>query len=135
MNEAKSIVAVGSTDGLGAALQITKRIPARTVTLKALWCRKDFMLMSDRYREIRSRLSKPMDTCYMCRRKLENGEMMALACFHTGGNNLARRRSHGRRHSSAFVPDRSGGPVRCPVGNRDRMPCRAAAKSPWKQPE
>jgi hypothetical protein len=87
-NEATSGGTVASSDLLGAALQLKKRIPARTVTLKALWCSKDFMLMSDHYRQIRSRLRKPMDTCHICRHKLENGEMMALACFQPGGNKV-----------------------------------------------
>ena len=79
---------VSSTALLGARYQISKRIPARTITVKALWVKKDFMEMSDRYREIRGRLRKPMDTCHLCRHKFENGEMMALSHLVPGGNKV-----------------------------------------------
>ena len=63
------------------ALTLSKRIPAHTKTITALWCKKDFMLMSERYREIRSKCRSPMDACYWCGHKFINGEMMALASF------------------------------------------------------
>lgn len=88
INETESAAPVASSAVLGARYQISKRIPARTITVKALWIRKDFMQMSDRYREIRGRLRKPMDTCHLCRHKFENGEMMALAHLVPGGNKV-----------------------------------------------
>ena len=67
-------------------LKLSKRVPARTKVLTALWCRRDFMEMSQQFRDIRSRARNPMDTCFWCRHKFKDGEMMALACFEGKGN-------------------------------------------------
>ena len=37
--------------------------------------------MSPQFRAIRSKARNPMDTCFWCRHKFEDGELMALACF------------------------------------------------------
>lgn len=68
------------------AMKLTKRVPSRTKTLSALWCRKDFREMCDQFRAIRSDSRNPMDRCYWCKHPFENGEMMALACFEKLGN-------------------------------------------------
>jgi hypothetical protein len=69
-------------------LKLTKRIPARTHTIKAFWCRKDFMEMSDTFRQIRKKCRTPMNTCHWCGHSFPNGEMMSLAAFEKGGNKV-----------------------------------------------
>ncbi len=59
-------------------LTLTKTVPAKVVTLKIRWVRPDFMLMGDRFRQMRLALSL-MDTCFWCDHKFINNEMMALA--------------------------------------------------------
>ena len=71
-----------------ASLKMSKRVPARTKTLTASWCRKNFLAMSPEYRAIRARTSKPMDSCHWCHHKFADGEMMALAAVHRSGNKV-----------------------------------------------
>lgn len=68
------------------ALTLSKRVPARTKTLTALWCRANFMEMSQQFRTIRAKARNRMDSCYWCSHKFADGEMMALACFDGKGN-------------------------------------------------
>jgi hypothetical protein len=67
-------------------MKLSKKIPAKIKTVKFLWCKKDFMLMSQKYRDIRSKLKNPMDTCFWCGYKFIDGDMMALAATVTQGN-------------------------------------------------
>ncbi len=67
-------------------LKLSRRISARTETLVASWCRKDFMEMSQEFRAIRAKSKNPMDKCFWCKHKFKDGEMMALACFGGKGN-------------------------------------------------
>jgi hypothetical protein len=67
-------------------MKLSKRVPAHTKTVKAEWCKKDFMLMSQRFRDIRARSKRPLDACHWCKHKFADGEMMALACFRKIGN-------------------------------------------------
>lgn len=67
-------------------LKISKRVPARTKTLTALWCHKSFCEMTPRFRAILAKSRRPMNTCYWCKHKFEDGEMMALAAFEVVGN-------------------------------------------------
>lgn len=67
-------------------MKLSKRVPSRTKTLKTEWCRNDFMVMSQRFREIRAKCKLPLDACYWCKHKFVDGEMMALACFGRIGN-------------------------------------------------
>jgi hypothetical protein len=60
-------------------MKLTKRIPAHTMTAQFNWCKKDFMEIGPKYREIRSGFSDPMDACFWCGHKFADGEMMALA--------------------------------------------------------
>lgn len=60
-------------------MKLTKQIPARTKTQYFRWCRKDFMKMSQQYRDIRAKMSSKLDSCYWCKYKFVDGEMMALA--------------------------------------------------------
>ena len=62
-------------------LTLSRRVPARTRTITALWCKLDFMEMSETFRAIRGRSRNPMDKCYWCGHAFANGEMMALAAF------------------------------------------------------
>ena len=67
-------------------LKLTRRVPAHSKTASALWCRKDFREMDDKFRNFRASCRNPMDKCYWCRHPFANGEMMALACFDKIGN-------------------------------------------------
>jgi len=67
-------------------LTLSRRVPSRTKTLVASWCKKDFMAMCQRFRDIRGRSRNPMDKCYWCGHAFEDGEMMALASFEKKGN-------------------------------------------------
>ncbi len=69
-------------------LTISKRVPARTKTLTAAWCKRDFMQMGPVYRDARARSRNPMDSCYWCDHKIADGEMIALACFEGIGNKV-----------------------------------------------
>lgn len=60
-------------------MKLSKRIPARTKTIEFNWCKKDFMKMNQRFRDIRNSLRKPMNRCFWCNHKFEDGEMMAIA--------------------------------------------------------
>ena len=66
---------------MGDKLSLSKQIPARTKTLTARWCRQDWMEIDDTFRAIRERSRNPMTSCFWCKHKFENGEMMALAAF------------------------------------------------------
>ena len=67
-------------------LKLSRQVPTRTKTLNILRCKKDFMPMTNQFREIRSRSREPLDTCYWCHHKFENGEMMALGIVEKRGN-------------------------------------------------
>jgi len=72
-------------------MQLSKRIPARTKTVKFRWCTKNFARMSDKYRRVRAKYCSkrsPMDSCFWCGYKFENGEMMALASPEKGTNKV-----------------------------------------------
>lgn len=60
-------------------LTMSKRIAARTRTLMATACTKDFMENSATFRRVRSGARNKMDCCFWCKRKFEDGEMMSLA--------------------------------------------------------
>ena len=62
-------------------LKLSRRVPARTHTETAGWCKLDFMEMSQQYRNIRSRARNKMDKCHWCKHKFVDGEMMALAAI------------------------------------------------------
>jgi hypothetical protein len=67
-------------------LTLSKRLPARTKTETATWCKKDFMEMSQTFRDVRTNSRNPMDKCFWCAHPFADGEMMALACFGSKGN-------------------------------------------------
>lgn len=69
-------------------MQLSWMVPAHRFTVTFNWCKRDFMPMSPKYREIRAKQSKPMDTCFWCKHAFEDGEMMALAQPDKGGNKV-----------------------------------------------
>lgn len=66
---------------------LSKRIPARTKTLKFDWCHRDFRLMDDDWRKIRANMT-PLDKCYWCGYAFVNGDMIALAHLTGKGNKV-----------------------------------------------
>ena len=60
-------------------MKLSKRISARTKTIKFEWCKKDFTVMDSGYRAIRGKMQNLMDTCFWCKHKFEDGETIALA--------------------------------------------------------
>ena len=67
-------------------MQLSRVVPSHRKTVKFHWCKSDFMVMSQKYREIRSKLRSPMDSCFWCGHKFSDGEMMALANPEHGTN-------------------------------------------------
>ena len=73
------------------SLTLSKRIPARsarTKTITAKWCTKNFTTMSDRYRAIRGKLRHPGFECYWCGYQFVNGDPIALAHFEHMANKV-----------------------------------------------
>ena len=67
-------------------LRLSRQVPARIETITVLWCRKDFIPMSQRYRLMRRKMGKPRDSCFWCGHEFIDGEMMALAALEGEGN-------------------------------------------------
>ena len=65
--------------------RLSRRVPARTKVEIFTWIRRSFMEMSQRYRDIRKNM-KPMDSCFWCRHKFEDGETMNIAGRPKGRN-------------------------------------------------
>lgn len=70
--------------------RLTKHVPAHNVTVRFDWVKIDWMCFDQRYRDARARMRKPLDSCYWCRRKFNDGEMMSLVSPPNGkgGNKL-----------------------------------------------
>jgi len=68
-------------------MELSKIVPSRRKTIKFNWCNKEFLVMSEKYRSARNKM-RPMDTCFWCGHKFDNGEMMALAQPEKGANKL-----------------------------------------------
>lgn len=68
-------------------MQLSKWISARTKTVTFRWLRRDWMRMSTEYRSIRAKCRTPLDTCFWCNHKFEDGEMMALASVEEESSN------------------------------------------------
>ena len=69
-------------------LVLDRLVPAHIKRQEFLWCKLDFMPMSQEYRNIREKTKRPMDTCWWCKHKFVDGEMMALACPTKGVNRV-----------------------------------------------
>ncbi len=67
---------------------LSRMIPARRKTVEFLWIKRDFMEMSQHYRDVRKRMKRPMDFCWWCKYKFEDGDMMGLAAISGKGNKL-----------------------------------------------
>lgn len=67
-------------------IRLSRLIPARTQTIEFDWCKREFLAMSQVYRNSRRNM-KPLDSCFWCGHKFEDGEMMALAHPKRGGAN------------------------------------------------
>jgi len=70
------------------ALKLSKKVQAHTKSITFNWCKKDFTEMSQQYRQIRAKCRNPMDTCFWCKHKFKDGEMMALAQPKKGANKV-----------------------------------------------
>ena len=66
--------------------KLTREIPARTETIEIDWCNKNWLAMSQTFRDIRAKARRPMTSCGLCKHPFVDGEMMALACFSKSGN-------------------------------------------------
>ena len=69
-------------------MKLSRKIPERTITLEALWLKRQFTTMSDRYRAIREKFRNKMMNCYWCKKAFENGDPISLACFKGKGNKV-----------------------------------------------
>ena len=67
---------------------IVRRIPARTETLTVLWCSPKFSTFDQSWRAVRAQMSNPLDTCYWCERKFNDGEIIGIASFKGKGNKV-----------------------------------------------
>jgi len=67
-------------------LKLSREIPSHTKTVVFTWCKKDFKVMNQKFRDIRSHSRNPMDTCFWCGHAFVDGEMMALAHPQKGAN-------------------------------------------------
>lgn len=71
-------------------MKLTKTVPARKVTFEAIACRLDWIAMSQKFRDIRSKCRTKMDKCQWCQHSFDDGEMMALAIANSGNKVLCR---------------------------------------------
>ncbi len=69
-------------------MKLSKVVAAHSKTCIALWCKRDFMPMSQGYRDVRAKTRNPMTSCYWCKRALLDCEMISLACFVGKGNKV-----------------------------------------------
>lgn len=60
---------------------LSRMIPARRKTVEFLWIKREFMEMSQRYRNVRKSMGRPNGACWWCKHKFEDGEMMGLAAI------------------------------------------------------
>ena len=69
-------------------LQLSRLFRAHTKTETFLWCKNQWMQMSPKFREIRSKSRSPMDKCFWCQYAFADGDMMALAALTHGTNKV-----------------------------------------------
>ena len=69
-------------------IKISRRIPARTETFHVVWASRDFMKMTPRFRDIRSKCRYKGDKCWWCKRPFDDGDMMALVAIKGKSNKL-----------------------------------------------
>jgi hypothetical protein len=69
-------------------LSLTKEVPARTETIVFLWVQRHVFKMDADFREIRSKHRNPLDTCFWCKYKFQDGDMMSLGGIAKRGNKM-----------------------------------------------
>jgi len=67
-------------------MQLTKIVPKHTITQHFLWCKKNWITIDPAFRSIRSGAKNRMDTCFWCKYKFKDGELMSLAARDKGTN-------------------------------------------------
>jgi len=67
-------------------MKLSKRIEARTKTVRFKWVHRNFLPMGDAFRKVRAKSRNPMDKCKWCGHVFADGEMVALAQPMTGTN-------------------------------------------------
>ena len=68
-------------------MKLTKTVPAHIKTVEFNWCKKDWMLMSPKYRKARMGMTL-MDSCFWCGHVFSDGETMSLAQPKSGLNKV-----------------------------------------------
>lgn len=69
-------------------MHLTRVVPKRTEKHEAKWLKAEWMPMSQKFRDIRSKSKRnPMDKCWWCKHPFADGEMMALTSFIGQGGN------------------------------------------------
>jgi hypothetical protein len=61
-------------------MKLSKKIPAKTKTVRFEWAYTHFLQFSENYVKARSRFRSKLDHCDWCKKKFEFGEWFALAC-------------------------------------------------------
>ena len=69
-------------------MQLSRKVPARTKTIKFNWCNKDFTKMSPSFRRIRSGRRYEGFNCYWCKHEFIDGESMGLGSVIGKGNKM-----------------------------------------------
>ena len=69
-------------------LKVKKYIPARTDIYEIAWYKKDFCVMTPKYREIRERARNKMTSCWWCKKQILDDEKMSLVCIDGKGNKI-----------------------------------------------
>lgn len=65
---------------------LSKRIEARTKTIKFNWVKKDWLEFGVKFRKARETSRNPMNKCAWCHHEFSDGEMISLAQPLTGKN-------------------------------------------------
>lgn len=69
-------------------MELSHTLPAKIQVETALWCKTQYLEMSQQFRKIRTYATDKMDKCWWCGHVFADGEMMALACFENKGNKV-----------------------------------------------
>ena len=67
-------------------MKLSRVIPAHTKTVHFTWVDKEYTRYTEKFRQIRARCGSPLDTCFWCKHKFEDGEMMGVAARPKAGN-------------------------------------------------
>jgi hypothetical protein len=83
-------------------LYLKKYIPGHYKTINFHWIKKEFMVMSPEYRDIRKKCGDLMDTCFWCKYKFKDGDMMGLGCPEKGRNKVLCQSCVNMAHDDTF---------------------------------